>query len=554
MFGHFGYFLNAIFFFTKSLVEKNKEMALYRSRAYSRVKLRHPKNFILTLDDEIANASTYQIPKITLPSKLEIRGDTISHFVHQKSIRYLGEQRLHNSILAHVGANRKFLYPLPPWWIEKIEGLQIEVDQKNSHTLWRLFCFYFFLRSTTDGLIRFLKNAFLNREMVQWKVSKYDYFLNLRKSNVEPFTGDKIKYNILYWHSIWTQKSSNFTKSCSPNNVYYECDENIRSFTYKNIRYRQLNAKFPVIISVKDKCFFFLWLALFWLKNAFLTFTNRQHEAFLFADIVESMYVTFLYDNQLAENYFFHNETYLFKPLWTFVAEKKGSTCWLYFYSANNFHFDREGVKLYDRHLKLVSWKNVITWHNDHKKILTNASDKIDLVDISPCIWFEDPTPTCSEQAHNKIDLLIFDVVPRRPFFYTRLISNSEIYDEKNVIKFISDIEHVLKRNSIKGVIKQKRKANVSTSKKYIRFLDKTMVQGSITSVNADVAAASLMTNSKFVICYPFTTAALVAKFYGIPVVFYDPTGLIKIGKRFFDIDIIQNVEELELRVLGAMG
>jgi polysaccharide biosynthesis PFTS motif protein len=543
------YFASGLIFFARSLIDANNEMILHRSRAYSKVKLNHPKNFIIALDDALAKSPTSRIPKVPIPAPLKISEDTVARFIHQKSIRYLGEQRLHNSILAHIGAKRPFLYPIPPWWIEKIEELEIKVDLKISKILWRAFCLYFFLNSTVNMVTRWLKHTLSNRKRVHWTEANYDYFFNLRKNNVGASTNDKVRYNILYWYSNWTKNSTKSAPDHRPNIVYYECKETCQDFTYNNIQYRQAPRKFPAIISFPHKVTFVLWLIIFWLKNLCFTLTSRFQEAFIFEDIVDTKYLTLLDKNQLARNYFFHNETYMHRPLWSYVAEQLGSTCWLYFYSTNNFHIDQEKVEKYQRHLSLMTWSNVITWNKDHGKILASASNKIQRINISPCIWFDDSTPTLQNQTVEDFDILIFDVVPRRPSSYIRMRSNSDIYHERNVIAYLDSIEEILIKNELIGALKHKRQLNNHSSKKYGLFCESAFRRGTIRKLDPTWAAAHYIQKSRFVVCYPLTTAASIAKYYNVPTAYYDPTGLLDIGKGFAGIDVIKSSDELNEKI-----
>ena len=57
---------------------------------------------------------------------------------------------------------------------------------------------------------------------------------------------------------------------------------------------------------------------------------------FLYKESVFLNYVRLLNNDQLADDYFFSNSNWFYKPLWAYETEKKGSTVSLFYYSKIN--------------------------------------------------------------------------------------------------------------------------------------------------------------------------------------------------------------------------
>lgn len=52
--------------------------------------------------------------------------------------------------------------------------------------------------------------------------------------------------------------------------------------------------------------------------------------------------------NNLAKKYYFNQSSHIYRPLWTYEAEKKGSEIIFYFYSTNhNYIFQKNYKKKY---------------------------------------------------------------------------------------------------------------------------------------------------------------------------------------------------------------
>ena len=72
-----------------------------------------------------------------------------------------------------------------------------------------------------------------------------------------------------------------------------------------------------------------------------------------------------------ARKYYFHNSASIFRPLWTYQAEDKGSSVILYFYSAHIYTFKSPKGKYYNElgNYRYLNWPKYYVWHDYHKNI-----------------------------------------------------------------------------------------------------------------------------------------------------------------------------------------
>jgi len=193
---------------------------------------------------------------------------------------------------------------------------------------------------------------------------------------------------------------------------------------------------------------------------------------------------------------------------------------------------------------KLMSWNKYLTWNENHSKWLKDffPNRRIDLIKIGPILL---DTDIKFLNKTNKKIISVFDIPPLRPFNYEKyIVSGGNFYNLDNSIDFIKDIlatNEIFKQDL---VIKTKRYNKKIYSKQYFNFLK--LNNKKLEFLDSNTSVSEIIKMSKFVICMPYTSISLLAKYYGVPVVFYNPTDIL-IKKNIFmnDIDIINSKKEL---------
>lgn len=119
---------------------------------------------------------------------------------------------------------------------------------------------------------------------------------------------------------------------------------------------------------------------------------------------------------------------------------------------------------------------------------------------------------------------LIFDITP------TGKSNQHDFYNTKMMSNFVSEVVHKLSSKNYfdKIVLKPKRHYSKIHSEKYIQFLKELAKNKIIEIEKSERDIFTLISQSKLVVCIPFTSPALIAKELRVPVIYYYP------GSRLF--------------------
>lgn len=142
----------------------------------------------------------------------------------------------------------------------------------------------------------------------------------------------------------------------------------------------------------------------------------------------------------------------------------------------------------------------------------------------------------------------VFDVTPKERAF------SKSFYSTFNMINFIKSIISAVDESNHKLAIqlKNKRRFKREDSKIYKKFL-KT-VKNRITIISPDSDVERVVLESDLVICVPYTSPALIAQKYKIPVIYYWPSDDYLLEKEIDGIRIIIGKEDLVADINNTIG
>ena len=250
--------------------------------------------------------------------------------------------------------------------------------------------------------------------------------------------------------------------------------------------------------------------------------------------------------NSLAKEYLFHNSSWLYRPLWTYEAEKLGTKIIFYFYSSNIESFKNfDGYGIQANSWQIVSWPNYLVWDEYQKTFIERISPFKKEVNVVGPIWFIDINKENIFIPENSV--VVFDVQPQREFLYQRLGIEIEYYVPKVTNPFLLDVSEVISKNGSSMILKRKRNIGKKVHLEYKILVDKLAEEGIFIEINPDISAYSVIEKCKAVISMPFTSTALIAKSLGKPSIYYDPSGIIqKDDRAAHGITIITGIDELQ--------
>jgi polysaccharide biosynthesis PFTS motif protein len=261
--------------------------------------------------------------------------------------------------------------------------------------------------------------------------------------------------------------------------------------------------------------------------------------------------VNFLGSNNTAGHYLFHYTWTIYRPLWTYIAEERGSRISIYFTTANAMLKSPFGENNNSFEYYPSSWPEYIVWSEYHKEEIKKYCVN------NPKIFVENHIPF-STLKHEiikvpKKSILVFDIEPKR---LIKSIKNEVFfsahaeyihYNKFIFRKFFNDIINTASQNGFTVFLKRKRVLFEYENifyKKFIRDLEK---KDCFYSLDPDINAIDFLNNHPgAVIGSPFTSVPYVAKMMNKSSIYYDPINYIfKNDKNSNNVPIIRGVKDL---------
>ena len=249
--------------------------------------------------------------------------------------------------------------------------------------------------------------------------------------------------------------------------------------------------------------------------------------------------------DSLAREYLFHNSGWIYRPLWTYEAERRGSAITFYFYSTNCEGFKRsDGYPPLPYGWKAMTWPRYLVWDKYQADFVHRAVGKDVTISIVGPIWFY--SDLVGMPALPTKTVAVFDVQPVRNVFYNTLALDFDYYTPKTANQFLTDIHEVLKEAGCSLALKRKRHAGNLVHSAYRHFVGKFEKLSHFISIDPSISAAKVIEDCIAVISMPFTSTALFGRESGRPSIYYDPHGLSqKDDPAAHGIEILQGQEEL---------
>ena len=263
-------------------------------------------------------------------------------------------------------------------------------------------------------------------------------------------------------------------------------------------------------------------------------------------DAILRVYVKHCKKDFLPKQYLFDNSNFVYRPLWTYEAEKKGSEIVCYFFSTNcrEIECDSKDSSI-GWGYGAMNWPIYYVWDNYQKKFVEEMSKyKKKIITCGP-IFFLDKEITLSKQK--KKIITVFDILPRRESVIRSRIEPIYYYNKNTVCKFLEDIVDLSEKLNFHIYLKQKRKQNLEVHPKYRKLINDISKYENITLIDNNVSPIRLILNSNLSLSIPFTSSSLYAKKFDKKTAYYDSQNIIdKSNIAAHGLNIICGKNELE--------
>ena len=412
------------------------------------------------------------------------------------------------------------IYYLPPQWREVVRKKGVQVAELRSAIAWNFFLMLEFLKgiATICQMIWFSCKTKNHKQL-----GRYVYFDKLTNANLPKSSNHPVSYDIITWYAQWEGRCEKF--DCFSHNVEESIPTEVNRIPVIPIR--------SAILALKNFmslfCFVAWCIASFWV-TLFDCFRGRWWHALLFREAVKSKVIQLQNAESLATEYLFHE--FIYRPLWTYEAEKKGSKLSFYFYSLAT-----EPFKCFpqfkdlptDYVFEAMNWPRYLVWDNEQAEDMTKIKYEKKIEIVGP-IWFVDSVKTLPTIPQRTI--AVFDNPAFRESIFSLLPVDLIYYSPDTVNQFINDICHAALENNIHIAFKQKRDIGNWIHPKYQMQLNQLSSWPQWIQTESDISPNRLISACIAAISIPFTTTAVIANRMGKCSIYYDALGIVQKNER----------------------
>lgn len=507
-------------------------------RGFSELSTNNKFTEVFDLKAELENhfqlISLKKYNKIIVP----ISDNSASLVIKQLLIKHFGGITLHKNVQSAWGGGFIKIHILPPSALKLLYIFNIPVNQLLSRVLWSAAVFGFWCY----GLKLFLSTlrSLFDRHNCMQEHKDATFFFGLSKDNVPSDNVEVEQKNVLTWFL-----DSKFKKNQT--NVYYESSVDFGSIRRKNCEIRHSKYTFDKLNDIRSFLLFMLW----GIYAAFFTFLamlfGNWRYPLLFAEVVRLKCFILNRKRIKTWDFWFHHESFFYRPLWTHYAENCGCSVYLYFYSTNNHvigpsHLSHRELSYWNS----MNWNNYVVWNRAQQEFIrkyTTINQNINIVGSLP---YSDNGAALPNIGPNTI--AVFDITPKRMSIHRTIPQMYNYVTVENWGKFLIDIVLAARDNDCPIIIKSKKWVKLDQIK-HLKTVYVTLqsLYDRIYFVDSGISAHRIIGSTDMAINFPYTSTAIIAQENQKPSVFYDPTDLLPPSPIEKSIPIVSSQSNLSM-------
>jgi len=443
------------------------------------------------------------------------------------TVRILGLS-FYKSILYSIGSNRSLSHPLPKEWRDALINQGIKVNNFNSTLLWHTYGFLLWGK----GVIDELKNIYFLLKK-QPNLGRYIYFADLLSTSI---SSNPKRHNIVNWYLRWKNRNIEINSIC-------HSVSDISDFKLGKVNIVQTD-ELPKLMRtklLKYICFF-----IYEVIYSFICLFFKPAFGFLLRESMKFKRVDLANDVDLARDYLFNSSSPYYRPIWTYMAEDKGSRILFYDYSTTKINIKSKNGYLTQEPWHLMNWPHYLVWDEFHAHSISSFNQCNPVIENVGHIWFSSSSMAIEIPPAS---IAVFDVTVFRRLELMMKGYPEEYETFKIFNQFLSDIYSVLNEMDINMVHKRKR-ITKGDHKGYIRRVRELNKELNYIEIASDIDPLQVIQKTKACISIPFTSTAVIAKLEGKPSVFYDPTNIIqKDDRAAHGLPVLNGIGELKVWV-----
>ncbi len=367
---------------------------------------------------------------------------------------------------------------------------------------------------------------------------RYTYFDKLAAGNLPQPGADGRSHDIVSWYAHWVDRIADLDALC--HDVAGAAPERVNGLPVV-----PMPRPIPPLSSLTDAIRYAAWGATASVLAAIDMIRGRWWHALMLHEASSAALARMHAPAQLAREYLFHNSGWIYRPLWTYDAERQGSRISFYFYSTNCESFKRpNGYPIQANSWQAMSWPLYLVWDEHQAQFVRRAvGDEANIRTVGS-IWFS----TCGHELPPipTGGVAVFDVQPWRASGYRALGLADEYYTPATSQRFLTDIHRGVSGCGGAVVFKRKRQLGHWLHPQYAATLRRLETSPYFLAVDPDISAVRVIERCALVVSMPFTSTALLAREMGKPSIYYDPHGLVqKDDRAAHGIPVVTGPDEL---------
>lgn len=489
------------------------------------------------------------MPEITVTASQQVFGASLAQaefVVRQILLQRHAGAAMNKAIFYSLGRkSASVVYPLPKAWREVLAKHGIRVDDIKSSLAWAgLIALYW-----GYGVLFVAKLAWSSLLSNQTVIKRrYAYLEGLALGNLPQPGIDGQSHDICTWYAHWNGRMDDLDAIC-----HGVRDGKLTLLDGISVEY--IGRPFELMRGIKSVVRFLFWGVKTMAIAAVDALRGRWWHALVFAEAAKAKAVQLCAPDMLAADYLFHYSGTIYRPMWTYEAEKKGARIVCYFYSTSEQVKLPEGYESQKFEWGAASWPNYLVWDDYQADLVSRDIDQNAEIKIVGPIWFSTSPLELPELPRKSI--AVFDMQPHRKsaHFGSSTLADYHVRNPGLPIQFLKDIHTVFSECGVTMAFKRKREIGCRGEKKYVNFVRQLSQSEDVVMIDPGISAIKVIERCKGVISMPFTSTALYMRDQGIPSVYYDPTGWIQKDDRgAHGIPILSGINELRDWVAECSG
>jgi polysaccharide biosynthesis PFTS motif protein len=423
-------------------------------------------------------------------------------------------------LYACIGSSRKLNWGLPSEWVGALSGMGWRVSPSSCALNWsRIVCVRYLHGLYTIGCILIGQL----RSVLRGPLPRvpHVHFVGLTRGNL-PISKLSLQGNDIF--SFYCRRSD-----CHPrimaifHDIHTEDGKHDKCST---VNFRQL--PYLCVKKYSDLARFLLW-GVSAASIAFIAMLlGRWHFALMLSEASKARSARLLEATDFASEYLFPFSRSIFRPLWSYVAEKAGSKVSIFFYSTYAQPKLKMGFASQAYEWGPCTWNRFIVWDGIQEAMIRRSLARdIKFIHSGP-INFSNTLPLAEVLPSRAIG--IFDIHPQRLSCHFGISTLADCLAENPnfYIKFLSDSVEAISTVDAVAILKPKRSQASNAEKKYARVLSDMIRYKRVVVLPYDVSPLEVAKRCIATISIPFTSTAVQVHKIGMPCVFYDPSGWIQ--------------------------